>query len=300
MACYLRPPGGKPAPSSWTSPSAGPAERFGTQPNHCSCFFGQCIEATCQSSSSKTFPELCGEKRRKGIPWAKAGTFALKFFSACQNLLLGLQQQRSQGQEAPKQQQEVFIFLVCHFVLLGLQPRVHQRTQGHNLPKKKPKRSRRMKKKRLQRRFLKWRWHRSVLDAFSGSTQFQLHYLSQSALFFGRPSDTEASQTEESFDPCEHVDFGTKSPTSETKEEEHPSCIRSAGVCMRSIYIFLVALAGRHPAVQSPGVSAAIFEQATIWEVFERYWAIIWGTLESYLRVFKNIYLRVIWKILES
>jgi hypothetical protein len=102
------------------------------------------------------------------------------------------------------------------------------------------------------------------LDAFSGSTQFQLHYLSQSALFFGRPSDTEASQTEESFDPCEHVDFGTKSPTSETKEEEHPSCIRSAGVCMRSIYIFLVALAGRHPAVKSPGVSAAIFEQATI------------------------------------
>jgi hypothetical protein len=62
----------------------------------------------------------------------------------------------------------------------------------------------------------------------------------------------------------------------------------------------LVALAGRHPAVKSPGVSAAIFEQATIWEVFERYWAIIWGTLESYLRVFKNIYLRVIWKILES
>ena len=39
MACYLRPPGGKPAPSSWTSPSAGPAERFGTEPNHCSCFF---------------------------------------------------------------------------------------------------------------------------------------------------------------------------------------------------------------------------------------------------------------------
>ena len=33
---------------------------------------------------------------------------------------------------------------------------------------------------------------------------------SQSALFFGRPSDTEASQTEESFDPCEHVDFATK------------------------------------------------------------------------------------------
>ena len=102
------------------------------------------------------------------------------------------------------------------------------------------------------------------MDAFRGSTRFQLHYLSQSALFFNRPCDTEASETEESFGPCEHVDFGEKSPTNETKEEEHPSCIRSAGVCVRSIYILLVALAGRHPAVQSPGVSAAIFEQATI------------------------------------
>ena len=261
-------------------------------------------EATCQSSSSKTFPELCGEKRRKGIPWAKAGTFALKFFSACQNLLLGLQQQRSQGQEAPKQQQEVFIFLVCHFVLLGLQPRVHQRTQGHNLPKKKPKRSRRMKKKRLQRRFLKWRWHRSVLDAFSGSTQFQLHYLFTKCFVFGRPSDTEASQTEESFDPCEHVDFATKSPTSETKEEEHPSCIRSAWD--QSIFFWLHWQAGiqqcKAQVSQQQYLSKQLFERylRDIVQLFEGHLRAIWEFSKIYIWELFERYLRASWKLFKK
>ena len=255
-------------------------------------------EATCQSSSSKTFPELCGEKRRKGIPWAKAGTFALKFFSACQNLLLGLQQQRSQGQEAPKQQQEVFIFLVCHFVLLGLQPRVHQRTQGHNLPKKKPKRSRRMKKKRLQRRFLKWRWHRSVLDAFSGSTQFQLHYLfTKCFVFLAGLLTLKLLRLK---NPSTPVSMWTLQQKAQPVRPRKKSTL--VALDQHEINLYFFGCTGRQasssakPRCLSSNIWASNYLRG-IWEILCNYLRDTWELFESFQ---KYIFLRVIWKILES
>ena len=127
---------------------------------------------------------------------------------------------------------------------------------------------------------------------------------SQSALFFGRPSDTEASQTEESFDPCEHVDFATKSPTSETKEEEHPSCIRSAWD--QSIFFWLHWQAGiqqcKAQVSQQQYLSKQLFERylRDIVQLFEGHLRAIWEFSKIYIWELFERYLRASWKLFKK